>query len=82
MDEHRFFALLGGQVPSYQDYADFISVIENLQIEGLWEILVNAPSLNGILRTAVNKTLQDKVVRKNVDESLDAIVARIHQDFK
>ncbi|MBN3785515.1 hypothetical protein [Burkholderia sp. Ac-20353] len=74
MDEQKFNALLDGQVPSIDDYAEFVAIVEKLPIELLWAILTKAPVLNGILRTVVSKTLQEKIARKNVDDSLDAIV--------
>lgn len=77
MDEYRFKAILNGDTPTIDDYANFVAIVEKLSIEILWEILNNTPKLNKILRNVVNKTLQEKVVRKNVDDSLDAIVASI-----
>ncbi|KUZ89155.1 hypothetical protein WI40_28425 [Burkholderia ubonensis] len=77
MNEQTFNALLGGQVPSIDDYAEFVAIVEKLPFELLWDILTKAPDLNGHLRTVVNKTLQEKIARKNVDESLDAIVTAL-----
>jgi hypothetical protein len=74
MDEQKFNALLDGQIPSIDDYAEFVAVVEKLPVELLWGLVTKAPALNGILRTVVSKTLQEKVARKNVEDSLDAIV--------
>jgi hypothetical protein len=74
MEEQKFNALLDGHVPSIDDYADFVAVVEKFPIELLWGILTKAPKLNSMLRTVVSKTLQEKIARKNVDDSLDAIV--------
>lgn len=82
MNEHRLNALLVGETPSLDDIADFIAVVEKLQIDILWKILNSAPLLNGILQKAVNKTLQEKIVRKNVDDSLDAIITGMRQFLK
>jgi hypothetical protein len=81
MNVQRFQALLGGESPSLNDYAIFVSVIEKLPVDLLWEIANNSPSLHGILRTVVTKTLQEKIARKNVDDSLDSIVNGMREFF-
>lgn len=72
--------LLGGETPSLDDYSEFIGIVEKLPIDLLWKILNEAPLLNEILRTVVNKTLQERVARKNVEDSLERIANGV-RDF-
>lgn len=81
MSDQRFKSLLVSESHSLEDFAFFISVVEELPIDLLWQIANNTPRLHPILRNVVTKTLQGKVARKNVDDSLDEIVRRMRQSF-
>ncbi|VWD62326.1 hypothetical protein [Burkholderia contaminans] len=82
MNTQIFDALLDGKQPTIDEYADFVAVVEKLPIDLLWKILTEAKNLNGHLRNVTNKTLQEKIQRKNVDDALDAIVTGMTNRFR
>jgi hypothetical protein len=67
MDSARFERLLRGDLPSSSDFIGFVRAIENLPGELLWVIVNQTPNLNRILRKVLMSTLQNKVVRENLD---------------
>ncbi|WP_432262981.1 hypothetical protein [Cupriavidus sp. TMH.W2] len=77
MNEQILAALLDGQTPSMEDFKGFVTVVEALPDNLLWQLLTTSPKLNPILQNVVTQTLQNKVARQNVDDALNAIVARI-----
>ena len=79
MNEDRFEQLLNGDQPTMADYAGFVSVIEKLPGELLWELANTKPAMHGLLKSAVLKRLQEAVHRENVDNALNAIVTKLIQ---
>lgn len=80
MDIDRFRALASGHVqPDSGDYAAFVSLAEGMPYELLWKLLNASPNMNGLLRAVVNKNLQEKIPRINVDLALDAIATELLQ---
>lgn len=77
MDEVRFEQLLSGDVPSFEDIAGFISVIERLPYELVWKISTENHKMHRKLHEALSSTLQEKISRENVDKAIDAMAARL-----
>ena len=77
MDVTRYEQLLNGLTPTFEDFAGFVSVTEKLPGELLWKIINLYPNLNGHLKKVVLNNLQEKVVRENVDNALDAIASSL-----
>lgn len=77
MDVARFERLINGDLPSLEDFAGFVSVIEKLPIELLWPLVVRSPSLNHTLRAVLDKRLAELVQRTNVDNALNGIAERL-----
>ena len=77
MDENRFEQLLNGDKPTLDDFAGFLSVVEKLPVELLWNLVNNNPNLDATLRNAALKVLQEKIARVNVDNAINAIVTRL-----
>lgn len=77
MDLQRFNALVDGAEPTLADYAALVALAEKLPVELLWELLHCAPKMHGLLRGVVNKQLQEKVPKANVEQALDAIATEL-----
>lgn len=77
MDLHRFKALADGAAPSIEDYAAFVALAEKLPPELLWDLLRLSPNMNCLLRVVVNKNLQEKIPRANVDNALNQIATEL-----
>lgn len=77
MDLQRFNALVDGAEPTLADYAALVALAEELPVEPLWELLHSAPKMHWLLRGVVNKQLQEKVPKANVEQALDAIATEL-----
>jgi hypothetical protein len=76
MDSQQIEVLLGGEQPSLEDFATFTSIIEKLPLEILWHFSVSFPNMHFILKGVVINKLQAKVMRQDVDEYMNEIVAK------
>ena len=80
MNEQRFIELIDGAAPSLEDYVGFVSVVEKLPGELLWNLAHQSTFLNPILQKVVTTTLQEKVVRDKdemIAGTLNAVVTRL-----
>lgn len=78
MEFYRFQQLLNGdELSLLSEFADFLLIIEMLPNDLLWKLHIQHPALNIILRDVVLKTLQERISRDNVENSLSAITASV-----
>ncbi|MFM0549656.1 hypothetical protein P0D69_01630, partial [Paraburkholderia sediminicola] len=77
MNVAKFKALLDGDAPTLEEYAEFVGLAEKLPYELLWTLLTSNPEMNGLLKGIVHKNLQEKVPKANVDAAIDAIATEI-----
>lgn len=82
MDINRFDKLLGGENPTPEEYAQFLYVINKLPWEVLWTILVSNIQMSNILKSAINKDLQDKLPCQVIGYHLDQLVENIWNKYK
>ncbi|WP_395793918.1 hypothetical protein [Aquimonas sp.] len=80
-DGDRLLALLDGAEPALSDFAAFVSVVEQLPVDLLWEMSQRSPSLNHTLRSVLDKQLVQKIGRTNCDRAIDGIVTRMKARF-
>jgi hypothetical protein len=76
MTYHEFLAILTLDNPSLDGYRGVVQFVESAEIETLWSALFT-PGIHWIFRAVINKTLQEKVARAN----LDAAVTNITKKF-
>lgn len=75
----RFEKLLEGDHPTLGDLSGFLSVVEKLPAELLWQAVNSYPNMNFVLRGVMLQRLAETVQRENVDNALNDIVTRLAQ---
>lgn len=81
MDAERLERLLEGEVPTLNDYASFVGVVEELPLQLIWDMSIKAPKLNHTLRSVLDKQLAKKVAGHNVDRAMHGILMRLAARF-
>ena len=79
MDLIRFQELLDGEEPSLADYSAFAFVTEHSSIDVLWTLLTQNPRMHWILKSIINKTLQEKIPKEKSQLALQSIIKNLEE---
>lgn len=77
MELQQFIALTEGREPTLDDYSEFVALAERLPVELLWQLLCTKPKMHWMLRDVVNKNLQERIPKINIDASLNSIATEL-----
>lgn len=77
MNEHRFFELLEGAEPTLADLPGLLCLFKKLDVEMVWEVVVDYPKVNPIVRSMAQNALTERIQAKNVDDALDAVATKL-----
>jgi hypothetical protein len=79
MDLERFQVLLTGEEPTLEDYSAFAFITKHSSIDVLWNLLISNPKMHWILKSMINKSLQEKVSKVKLQQSMESIMTKLEE---